>query len=108
MISSLTLYQFYECKGYKQSSVRMMYNGEDEIQISITTELQKIFKWLDVNKLCLNTAKSKYMLFICHKKILPELSFSFNVIPITNVKEFNFLRLIIDSNLNWKAHLNAI
>ena len=33
-------------------------NGEDEIQISITTELQKIFKWLDVNKLCLNTAKS--------------------------------------------------
>ena len=27
-------------------------NGEDEIQISITTELQKIFKWLDVNKLC--------------------------------------------------------
>ena len=36
-------------------------NGEDEIQISITTELQNLFKWLDVNKLCLNTAKSKYM-----------------------------------------------
>ena len=53
-------------------------NGEDEIQISITTELQKIFKWLDVNKLCLNTAKSKYMLFHMPQKILPELSFSFN------------------------------
>ena len=52
-------------------------NGEDEIQISITTELQKIFKWLDVNKLCLNTAKSKYMLFHMPQKILPELSFSF-------------------------------
>ena len=46
-------------------------NGENEIQISITTELQKIFKWLDVNKLCLNTAKSKYMLFHMPQKILP-------------------------------------
>ena len=42
------------------------------------------------------------------QKILPELSFSFNGILIKNVKEFNFLGLIIDSNLNWKAHLNAI
>ena len=46
-------------------------NGEDEIQISITTELQKIFKWLDVNKLCLNTAKSKYMLFHMPQKNPP-------------------------------------
>ena len=83
-------------------------NGKDEIQISKTTELEKIFKWLDFNKLCLNTAKSKYMLFHVPQKILPKLSFSFNEIPIENVKEFNFLGLIIDSNLNWKAHLNAI
>ena len=87
-------------------------NGEDEIQISITTELEKIFKWLDVNKLCLNTAKSKYVLFHmpqgCVTLCDTELSFSFNGIPIKNVKEFNFLGLIIDSNLNWKAHLNAI
>ena len=42
------------------------------------------------------------------QKILPELSFSFNGIPIKNVKEFNFLGLIIDSNLIWEAHLNVI
>ena len=41
-------------------------------------------------------------------KIIPELSFSYNGIPINNVKEFNFLGLIIDSNLSWKAHLNVI
>ena len=39
------------------------------------------------------------------QKILPELSFSFNGIPIKNVKKFNFLGLII--NLNLKAHINA-
>ena len=93
-----TLNSFLDCFG----------NGEDEIQISITTELQKIFKWLDVNKLCLNTAKSKYMLFHMPQKIHPELSFSFSGIPIKNVKELNFLGLIIDANLNLKARLNTI
>ena len=37
---------------------------KDEIQNSITTELQKIIKWRDVNKLCLNSAKSKPMFFL--------------------------------------------
>ena len=82
------------------STLDCFENGKDEIQNSITTELQKVFKWLDVSKLCLNTAKSKYMLFHMLQKILLELSFSFNGIPIKNVKEFNFLGLIIDSNLN--------
>ena len=72
-------------------------NGEDEIQISLTTELQKKFKWLDVNKLCLNPAKSKYIrFFICHRKFSQSCHLCFNGIPIKNVKEFNFLRLIID------------
>ena len=35
----------------------------DEIESTIVNELQKIFKWLDVNRLCLNVAKSKFMLF---------------------------------------------
>ena len=35
----------------------------DEIESSIVNELQKIFKWLDVKKLCLNVAKSKFMIF---------------------------------------------
>ena len=34
-----------------------------EIQNTIVSELQNIFKWLDVNRLCLNVAKSKFMLF---------------------------------------------
>ena len=34
-----------------------------DIQKSIIIELQNILKWLDVNKLCLNVSKSKFMLF---------------------------------------------
>ena len=71
-------------------------------------ELQNIFKWLDVNRLCLNVAKSKFMLFHMPQKEIPQLSFNINRMVIERVKEFNFLGLILDSNLNWKAHLKAI
>ena len=48
---------------------------KDEIKSSIVNELQKIFKWLDVNRLCLNVAKSKFMLFYMPQKITQNLTF---------------------------------
>ena len=83
-------------------------NDLEEIQNSIVRELEKIFKWLDVNKLCLNVTKSKFMIFQMPQKRVPQLSFNIEGLPIEQVYEFNFLGLIIDANLNWKAHLNAI
>ena len=49
----------------------------DEIESSIVNELEKIFKWLDVNRLCLNVAKSNFMLFHMPQKIIPNLTFDF-------------------------------
>ena len=80
----------------------------DEIESSIVNELQKIFKWLDFNRLCLNVAKSKFMLFYMPQKIIPNLTFDFNGVHIEQVNEFNFLGLLIDCNLNWKAHLHMV
>ena len=42
------------------------------------------------------------------QKRVPQLSFNVEGLHIEQVNEFNFLGLIIDANLNWKAHLNAI
>ena len=39
------------------STVENFRNTTDEIQSSIISELQKIGKWLDLNKLCLNVIK---------------------------------------------------
>ena len=44
-----------------------------DIQIPIRNELQKMCKWLDLNKLRLNVAKSKFMLFHMLQKIIPQL-----------------------------------
>ena len=49
-----------------------------EIQNTIVSELQNIFKWLDVNRLCLYVAKSKFMLFHMPQKEIPQLSFNIN------------------------------
>ena len=42
------------------------------------------------------------------QKRVPQLSFNIEGLHIKQVYEFNFLSLIIDANLNWKAHLNVI
>ena len=90
------------------STVDSFGNDPVEIQNSIVRELKKIFKWLHVNKLCLNVTKSKFMIFLMPQKKVPQLSFNVEGLHIDEVSEFNFLGLIIDANLNWKAHLNAI
>ena len=76
----------------------------DEIENSITYERQKVFKWFDVNKLCLNVSKSKFMLFHMPQKNIPQLSFNINGLNMEYVTEFNFLGLILDSNLTYKFH----
>ena len=42
------------------------------------------------------------------QKRVPHLLFSIDRMHIEQVTEFNFLGLILDSNLNWKAHQSAI
>ena len=63
---------------------------------------------LDVNRLCLNVAKSKCMLFYMLQKIIPNITFDFNGVHIGQVNEFIFWGLLIDCNLNWKAHLHMV
>ena len=71
-----------------------------DIQLSISNELQKICKWLD-----LNIAKSKFMLFHMPQKVIPQLHFPLKGSSIDYVTEFNFLGLTLDCNLNFKSHL---
>ena len=80
----------------------------DEIQSSIISELQKICKWLDLNKLSLNVTKSKFILFHMPQRVAPLLHFDLNESPIEYKHEFNFLGLTLDSSLSFKLHLIKI
>ena len=70
----------------------------------INAELSKVIEWLNINKLSLNKAKSKYMIFHVPSKGIHSLTLNIDNTNIEKVDEFNFLGLTLDSNLNWKKH----
>ena len=82
-------------------SNRKQYVEIDDIKsntLPITTE------WLEINKLSLNVAKCKYMIFHMHNKQINVPAPTINSMPIQKVDEFNFLGLTLDTHLNWKKH----
>ncbi len=79
-----------------------------QLNIAITNELYKIVKWLDLNKLCLNVAKSKYMIFYMPPKVIPQLHIYIQQNNIDYVENFTFLGLTLDCHLTWNSHINII
>ena len=82
---------------YADTSIHAMLNfllkRRADIQLSIRNELQKICKWLDLNKLHLNVAKSKFMLSHMPQKVILHLHLSRNGSPIDYVTEFNLFMI---------------
>ena len=74
----------------------------------INSELDSIFNWLCSNKLSLNVSKTKFACFHTKQKriVFPDLKI--NTISIDRVSEFNFLVLIISSDLKWSKHIDHI
>ena len=72
----------------------------------LNTELEKVNMWLKTNKLTIHTKKTHYMMFhrtrIKHNTNIKILITNNIVDHINNTK---FLGVIIDSKLNWAAHI---
>ena len=85
------------------------YNCPQDSNI-INNELNKVYDWLTVNKLSLNTQKTRFMIFHTSKKKiihrLPNLLINKN--PIENVHDFNFLGIILNEHMKWKSHTDKI
>ena len=75
----------------------------------INEELTKIHNWLSVNKLSLNIAKTKFMVFhFPQRRVIPTLDIKINNIAVSRTTEFNFLGLFVNETLNWNTHVNKI
>ena len=87
------------------------HNDMNYVSTMINVELTKIFDWLAVNKLSLNAAKTKFMLFHNYQKIINEDDIphlTINDTVIERVTEFNFLGLTINEFMNWNSHSSKI
>ena len=76
--------------------------------IVINSEINKIYNWLCSNKLSLNVSKTKFMCFHAPQKVMTYPILKSNNINIERVTDFNFLGLIISSNLKWNKHIDHI
>ena len=78
----------------------------ENISEILNTELEKVNMWLKANKLTINTKKTHYIMFyrtqIKHNTNIKILINNNIVDHINNTK---FLGVIIDSKLNWAAHI---
>ena len=77
-------------------------------ETNINRELKKANIWLKLNKLSLNTQKTKLMLFHRKQKHLDKINVVINGIKINNVTAFNFLGIMLDENLSWKSHIELV
>ena len=72
-------------------------------------EINKIADWLNINKLSINTSKTKLILFrSCNKKQKHNITISINDENIKQVKNTTFLGIVIDECLTWNDHLDLV
>ena len=74
----------------------------------INNELELLNDWLKLNRLSLNEAKTKFMLFHSPTKEIPRITIRMNNIELEPTSDFNFLGIIINKHLKWNAHIDKI
>lgn len=82
-------------------------DSPSELQESLDTELPKVSKWLQANKLSLNTNKTFYQIYNQSKT-----NISLNVIlkgsNIAHADTVRYLGVYIDEKLKWESHIRHI
>ena len=83
-------------------------NSSNNTNDQINKELSAINKWMKINKLSLNSKKTKSMLFHAPQKPVVSPRIHIDNENIEFVNNFNFLGLHLDRGLNWHHHISII
>ena len=73
--------------------------------MTLNKQLTAIYEWLFCNKLSLNVLKTHYIIFTQRNKKVNDVSLYFNNVSIERVYVTKCLGVQIDSQLNWKKHI---
>ena len=78
------------------------------LESTINNELSNVYTWLCSNKLSLNIDKSNYIIFRSFKKKVHPITVNISNIPLKEVPHIKYLGVLLDSHLNWKAHISLL
>ena len=89
------------------SNTTIYFNLKDfdlnHLQTEVNRELNKVKLWLKLNKLSLNTNKTKLMVFHRKQKQLKNINIFIDNTELERVHLFNFLGILPDETLSWKT-----
>lgn len=85
-------------------------NNVAALNTTINEDLEKLYNWLNTNKLSLNITKTNYILFrkSRFKQHDPIFNIQLNQQPIISAKSVCILGVTLDQNLSFKTHLDNI
>jgi hypothetical protein len=81
-------------------------NSIKEVEKIAHDEMPLLITWLNTNRLSLNVKKTNVMIFGKHRN--KNVNIKINNTQLEIVQKTTFLGLILDSQLNWKLHLEKI
>ena len=91
------------------TNVFYSHNDLSDLANIMNTELRKLSDWFKANKLSINVAKSKYMIFKPRQnKLSIHLSIEVNSYKLEKVVVVVFLGVILDEHLSWKSHISHV
>ena len=83
----------------------------EQVKKVLETQLNIVDKWLNLNKLTINTSKTKVMLITTHQKRtlnVTEMNLNLNGENLSMISKDKVLGTFIDNNLTWKNHIDHI
>ena len=80
------------------------------IETIVNTELKEVVKWLRLNKLSLNAAKTELIFFRSNRHPLnyDNISIKLNGIKLVPVDYIKYLGMYLDKFLDWNQHINEL
>ena len=99
---------FFEMIMYAVNPTLYCNINETTAEGIINTELSHVNVWLNANKLFLNVAKTKFMVFHTPNKIVNYPKLKINDHVIERVQSFIFLGLLVHYNMTWSKHIEKV
>lgn len=93
--------------------ISLIITSERNIDITtyttdINNTIEHIIKWLDENNLNVNLTKTNFIQFSTYAAKSNQLAISYRNNNIQEVDKTTFLGIVLDKNLNWKAHVEKV
>ena len=99
---------FFKMIMYADDTTLYCNINETTTEEIINTEISHVNVWSKANKLYLNVAQTKFMVFHTSNKIVNYPKLKTNDHVIERVQSFNFLGLLVHYSMTWSKHIEKV